>query len=160
MLTRLSQPSPRYPVKRRLVLEKRKRREETLIKGATGFDPRLRAQSGCGSESMSKALFTTRYQSDGICGPCPAKRPHCGFLAGLQIPSLTKIQTIHADGLYFWSGRRDLNPRPFGPEPNALPNCATPRKKGAKADLRPSFMEPNVRLELTTCALRMRCSTD
>ena len=26
-----------------------------------------------------------------------------------------------------WSGRGDLNTRPFGPEPNALPNCATPR---------------------------------
>ncbi len=23
----------------------------------------------------------------------------------------------------------DSNPRPFGPEPNALPNCATPRKR-------------------------------
>ena len=27
----------------------------------------------------------------------------------------------------FWSRRRDLNPRPLGPEPSALPNCATPR---------------------------------
>ena len=26
-----------------------------------------------------------------------------------------------------WSGRRDLNPRPLGPEPSALPSCATPR---------------------------------
>ena len=26
-----------------------------------------------------------------------------------------------------WSERRDLNPRPFGPEPNALPDCATLR---------------------------------
>src|SRR4051794_21259551 len=25
------------------------------------------------------------------------------------------------------SGREDLNLRPFGPEPNALPGCATPR---------------------------------
>ena len=25
------------------------------------------------------------------------------------------------------SGRRDLNSRPFGPQPNALPSCATPR---------------------------------
>ena len=28
---------------------------------------------------------------------------------------------------FLWSGRLDLNQRPFGPEPNALPNCATPR---------------------------------
>ena len=27
----------------------------------------------------------------------------------------------------FVSKWRDSNPRPFGPEPNALPNCATPR---------------------------------
>ena len=27
-----------------------------------------------------------------------------------------------------WSERRDLNPRPFGPEPNALPDCATLRR--------------------------------
>ena len=27
-----------------------------------------------------------------------------------------------------WSGRRDLNPRPFAPQANALPVCATPRK--------------------------------
>jgi hypothetical protein len=25
------------------------------------------------------------------------------------------------------SGRPDLNRRPFGPQPNALPDCATPR---------------------------------
>ncbi len=27
----------------------------------------------------------------------------------------------------FWSGLRDLNPRPHGPKPCALPNCAKPR---------------------------------
>ena len=30
-------------------------------------------------------------------------------------------------GWFKWSKWRDSNPRPFGPEPNALPNCATPR---------------------------------
>ena len=29
--------------------------------------------------------------------------------------------------MLIWSGRGDLNTRPFGPEPNALPSCATPR---------------------------------
>src|SRR5713101_8305745 len=28
-----------------------------------------------------------------------------------------------------WSGARDLNPRPHGPEPCALPNCASPRRE-------------------------------
>jgi hypothetical protein len=31
-----------------------------------------------------------------------------------------------------WSGREDLNLRPFGPEPNALPSCATPRERGGE----------------------------
>ena len=48
----------------------------------------------------------------------------------------------------FVSKWRDSNPRPFGPEPNALPNCATPR------------MEPKRGLEPLTCGLRNRCSTD
>ncbi len=26
-----------------------------------------------------------------------------------------------------WSGRKDLNLRPLGPKPSALPGCATPR---------------------------------
>ena len=29
----------------------------------------------------------------------------------------------------YWSGRQDLNPRPSGPKPDALPSCATPRYK-------------------------------
>ena len=29
-----------------------------------------------------------------------------------------------------WSGRKDSNLRPPGPKPGALPDCATPRKKG------------------------------
>jgi hypothetical protein len=29
---------------------------------------------------------------------------------------------------YYWSGREDSNLRPHGPEPCALPDCATPRK--------------------------------
>ena len=28
-----------------------------------------------------------------------------------------------------WSGRQDSNLRPSGPKPDALPDCATPRKK-------------------------------
>ncbi len=34
-----------------------------------------------------------------------------------------------------WSGRRDLNPRPLGPEPSALPGCATPRATSVSADV-------------------------
>ena len=28
-----------------------------------------------------------------------------------------------------WSGRKDLNLRPSGPKPDALPGCATPRER-------------------------------
>lgn len=32
-----------------------------------------------------------------------------------------------------WSGKQDLNLRPSGPKPDALPNCATPRRKESAA---------------------------
>src|ERR1700722_1368971 len=35
-------------------------------------------------------------------------------------------ERLYADSVL--SGREDLNLRPFGPEPNALPGCATPRR--------------------------------
>ena len=42
--------------------------------------------------------------------------------------SLIKVlKVIMLSAPFIWSGRRDLNTRPFGPEPNALPSCATPR---------------------------------
>src|SRR5689334_11269299 len=34
-------------------------------------------------------------------------------------------------GFRFWSGREDLNLRLHGPEPCALPGCATPRCRGS-----------------------------
>ena len=34
-----------------------------------------------------------------------------------------------------WSGREDSNLRPPGPEPGALPDCATPRTSGGKSQL-------------------------
>src|SRR5437762_5325395 len=35
-----------------------------------------------------------------------------------------------------WSGRRDLNPRPPGPQPGALPSYATPRREVILTTLR------------------------
>ena len=48
---------------------------------------------------------------------------------GLSNPAATRTQKwTPVKGVRFlWSKWRDSNPRPFGPEPNALPNCATPR---------------------------------
>ena len=41
-------------------------------------------------------------------------------------PAAEPLERLYAD--LELSGREDLNLRPFGPEPNALPGCATPRK--------------------------------
>src|SRR3954464_11190968 len=40
----------------------------------------------------------------------------------------------------FWSGRRDLNPRPPAPQADALPGCATPRLR-ADCSRRPLALE-------------------
>ena len=32
------------------------------------------------------------------------------------------------DTIKYWQGWQDLNPRPSGPKPDALPNCAMPRQ--------------------------------
>ena len=39
------------------------------------------------------------------------------------------------------SGRPDSNRRPFGPKPNALPSCATPRLRGSMAGPRGGYIE-------------------
>jgi hypothetical protein len=45
--------------------------------------------------------------------------------AGATWPNRTKPPLVRR--FRFRSGRLDLNQRPFGPQPNALPDCATPR---------------------------------
>jgi hypothetical protein len=35
----------------------------------------------------------------------------------------------------FWSGREDLNLRLHGPEPCALPSCATPRTENSRTEI-------------------------
>ena len=44
------------------------------------------------------------------------------------------------------SGREDLNLRPFGPEPNALPGCATPRFEGIRFCRRSKYLVWSVRV--------------
>jgi hypothetical protein len=48
-------------------------------------------------------------------------------LAGKLIGSNNLTQLIRIPNNKTWSGRGDLNSRPLGPEPSALPSCATPR---------------------------------
>ena len=45
-----------------------------------------------------------------------------------KIRASNQIKSPANAGLFIWSGRQDLNLRPHGPKPRALPNCATPRK--------------------------------
>ena len=74
---------------------------------------------GCSVCALLSCCHTIRAQT-----VCSRKRLHP------QIPSMFVKTGKRADEsqLSFpWSRRRDLNPRPLGPEPSALPNCATPR---------------------------------
>ncbi len=41
--------------------------------------------------------------------------------------SVSLLDFIGRPQTTYWSGRRDSNPRPSGPKPDALPDCATPR---------------------------------
>ena len=63
-------------------------------------------------ETRPAALFVTRLVPK---PQTPSKRP----------PAAEPLERLYAD--LELSGREDLNLRPFGPEPNALPGCATPR---------------------------------
>ncbi len=50
----------------------------------------------------------------------------------------SKTETPHrceVSSLFRKSGWRDLNPRPFDPQSNALPNCATTRKEGKDSSM-------------------------
>ena len=51
----------------------------------------------------------------------------CASMA-VQSTAFAHFKCKRLSGLHLWSEWRDLNSRPLGPEPSALPNCATPRK--------------------------------
>ena len=55
-----------------------------------------------------------------------------------------------------WSGWQDLNPRPTGPKPVALPNCATPRNIFQRYE---SKMAGVAGLEPTNDGVKVRCLT-
>jgi hypothetical protein len=61
--------------------------------------------------------------------PEPAPHAECPSTA-LPGRELTHVSGLDPPGrtLEVWSGREDLNLRPPGPEPGALPGCATPRQ--------------------------------
>src|SRR5262249_4222606 len=55
-----------------------------------------------------------------------------GLFISVEKPGIEKSRQFPAGIItlpqYQWSGQQDLNLRPSGPEPDALPDCATPRR--------------------------------
>ena len=54
-----------------------------------------------------------------------------------------KVRNPRRFRTFSWSGRLDLNQRPFGPEPNALPSCATPRNGANEGTRTPDLLITN-----------------
>jgi hypothetical protein len=65
----------------------------------------------------------------------PPARPSVGGPVGSTAPAKDRIHGRVQQESRVLSGRADSNCRPHGPEPCALPNCATPRKPTSR-DLR------------------------
>src|SRR5262245_40553958 len=125
--------------------------------GATGFEP---ARARLGGERPALASASRRAASpvsvDTNAGPGlraaffrglrPLRRPLRGRLPqGGRWSKSSRGDAQRKEPLAEraalrnrWSGRLDLNQRPLGPEPSALPNCATPRR-GAEAGIVPGF---------------------
>src|ERR1700741_1213821 len=66
-------------------------------------------------------------------------------LLGMAVPpmaterSLSPRSSKHRAKCERWSGQQDLNLRPSGPKPDALPDCAMPRGAGGALDTRSGF---------------------
>ena len=65
----------------------------------------------------------------------PKMFPNCSPAAALHILRQSKKEPICSPSLL--SGRQDLNLRPPGPQPGALPDCATPRGKSGRRESNP-----------------------
>ena len=118
--------------------------------GVTGFEPAIALPSRIVAPTWQNQVASPRYTRLrpllALWGKTSKKRPTGAFfLRFLLIPNRslgtnkrpwvqikplqTKKRKAHpADTLFsFWSEWLDLNQRPLGPEPSALPNWATPR---------------------------------
>jgi hypothetical protein len=78
-----------------------------------------------------------------VCFPDAARR-------GTNLVSWAEPVGIYREGAYhdfqpLRSGRQDLNLRPPGPQPGALPDCATPRGRSSLRHVRPSHVRTCVR---------------
>ena len=123
--------------------------------GETGFEPAtalscdkpffqpkfaIRKFCLCGSQ-VNSFIYIILYQVSSLVGETgfePATALSCDkpfFSQNLLSANFAYAgrRLIHLFTLSFtkflhWSGRQDLNLRPSGPKPDALPGCATPRK--------------------------------
>ena len=84
---------------------------KSVLSAGGASEPPLPADTR--ADERSAAPFTTRLLPDP-----PKGHPE-------RVSAANRWEAILAD--LQLSGREDLNLRPFGPEPNALPGCATPR---------------------------------
>ena len=113
---------------------------------ATGFEPTTSWSRTASRQDKFSAYFPFgKHAAPMSAAPFPQKalRPFWGApdherawrwdTRGRVLRSHSNKQNTHREkSLWvFWSRRRDLNPRPLGPEPSALPNCATPRSFAA-----------------------------
>ncbi len=76
---------------------------------------------GKNCQQMSKNLL---YNQKIINRNVDFQSRQCLFLSSHFVDKKTRT-TLSVS--FVWSEWRDLNSRPYGPEPYALPNCATPR---------------------------------
>ena len=87
-----------------------------------------RIQSRCGLEADLSKKWSDADPTGSVVPFVPIR------IDQLPAPAVSgRIQRhcgLEADLSRKWSGRQDLNLRPLGPQPSALPDCATPREAG------------------------------
>ena len=146
-----------YKIQICITKEKRQSFDCLLLVGVAGFDHTLRIARVLPPRFPLRSAQTVTYS-----------KVHRTFSSRsrprVQI-CITKKKDSHST-VFYWSGWQDLNPRPTGPKPVALPNCATPRKIWKK-QRPPSFnysdrlkkMVPRSGIEPETRGFSVPCST-
>ena len=95
-----------------------------------------RCGSRCFRSGQRKAIIRTHHRLEmgsdyiglvRVTGLEPVRLPPPDFESGAVCQF--RHSRICSQFKYNWSRCRDLNPGPLGPEPSALPNCATPRRQ-------------------------------
>ncbi len=82
----------------------------------------------CLEVSLSEGHPLVRYSQEPGCAIKLRYSPSMYFCLEARYQRLTVISSqIFQDDVNKWSVKRDSNPRPSGPKPDALPNCAIHR---------------------------------